>query len=70
MKTIKEINADNMFKKLGYTKLETKYEIQYSSEFKLFKLDKRFNNIFCEDYFGLDELQAINKKCKELKWLD
>lgn len=78
--------ADKMFEELGYKKTITGFEIaRYRKEFKLkgarniiFSIDKEI--CVCEenekglavnrDYFNMQELQAINQKCKELGWLD
>lgn len=83
----KEKTADELFKELGYKKLEDKYNIDYNKIYSFTNGDKIKEQIrFCkldeyihiENYnfddgitFGkfLDtkELQAINKKCKELR---
>lgn len=83
----KEKTADELFKELGYKKVEDKYNIDYNKIYSFTNGDKIKEQIrFCkldkyihtENYnfddgitFGkfLDtkELQAINKKCKELR---
>lgn len=78
--------ADEMFEELGYRNKELSYEIRYVRKFKLkrprhiifSKLDKQI--AVCEentielavnkDWFSMQELQAINQKCKELGWID
>ena len=69
--------ADKMFEELGYKKEETKWEedelvhyIQYISSETLieFALDSKMINI--PSIIDMQELQAINQKCKELGWLD
>lgn len=76
--------ADEMFEELGY-KLETNedYLLEYKkqlsdcSRFIRFDLyDKTFTTFYYiaphdnQSYFDMQELQAINKKVKELGWLD
>ena len=77
------MTADEMFKELGYVKVEKAWGIEYKKEFKLknprhiiFSPDKEV--AVCEDnevglavrrdYFTMQELKAINKKCEELGW--
>lgn len=68
--------ADEMFEKLGYEKvLETEHHIQYAKEeyyicFNVFHktVTKIEDNVF-NGKITLQELQAINEKCKELGWL-
>lgn len=77
--------ADEMFKELGYEKIEYKSSIdnsiiEYVKNFDLkadriiaFYLDKTiavFEELANKDFFTMQELQAINLKCKELGWLD
>lgn len=71
------MEAEKMFKKLGYEKDKTKQQIMYSKNeegdykyifFNLF--DKTFN---CQyDYepanISMEELQAINQQVKDLGW--
>lgn len=76
MEDIKEKTADKMFEELGYVKSLTKqvaYLKNNNTEFILFINDKKGVCIHKEgtEYpaFTMQELQAINKKCKELKWI-
>lgn len=67
--------ADEMFKELGFKKDEGLYEIQYTTRDNQITFDKRNNTIviYSNDYddkINMQELQAINEKCKELGWLD
>lgn len=79
------MKADEMFKELEYEKIEYKNSIdtsiiEYVKHFDLkrdriiaFYLDKTisvFEETASKDFFNMQELQAINKKCKELGWLD
>ena len=68
------MSADEMFKKLGYEKNEFEDEIDYEINGTLnqwyivfYKEHKTFNASGC---VSMETLQAINKKCKELGWLD
>ena len=82
MEDIKEKTADEMFEELGYEKkFEDEYEINY--EYDKFELGDRFyfillfakkaKIIFHKDTecnvigIEINLLQAINKKCKELR---
>ena len=77
-----EKSADEMFEELGYEKVE---DIRGSIGFVYFKREKHFiyneypkiifhNKIkkltIQNDYLTMQELQAINKKCKELGWIE
>lgn len=78
--------ADEMFEKLGYKKeYEAEVEevsgeemrIKYSNEFYNYYIqfwnDKTVNKKVDFDeigYLNMQELQAINLKCKELGWVD
>lgn len=81
---MKEKTADELFKELGYKKRQTKYfEQQYirqcdivdgELEHIIFTKKKR---VKCQYQYtdiskGIDmqELQAINKKCQELGWIE
>ena len=82
---IKEKTADEMFEELGYKKIEENdNSILYLSEktlwrtrkIRFWKDDKVIFNDLLEDdkvissvQIGMQELQAINKKCKELGWI-
>ena len=70
-------SADEMFKELGYKKLETIWEednqihfITYTSDdtYIEFNLDTKWMEI--TNTFNMQELQAINEKCKELGWYE
>ncbi len=75
--------ADKMFEKIGYIKDE--YEVGYGTKlhidyYKECNLDISIE--FCGDksitkidngyigYFTPEEIQIVNKKCKELGWLE
>lgn len=73
----KKSKADKMFEELGYRKEENLEDIYYKSEYGTIWFTSRPKEInFISD--GIDtigtitmqELQAINEKVKELKWLD
>ena len=72
--------ADDMFKELGYElidEFDKDYDDNYIRYTKnkmciLFKLE---NHKVCKmgnnrNYLNMQELHAINEKCKELGWLD
>lgn len=68
--------ADKMFEELGYIKQEKEWEedeqvhyITYISNDTLieFSLDSKYINI--TSIVNMQELKAINQKCKELGWL-
>ena len=75
--------ADQLFQKLGYTKDQitdgfinySKKELKYNSSTKKYEICIYFNcydkylGIKNKQFFSLEELQAINKKCEELGWL-
>ena len=83
---VKELTADEMFERLGYRIMfDNTCMFRYVKCFELkpkrhiiFAIDKTIS--VCEenenelsinrDYFTMQELKAINKKCKELGWLD
>ena len=77
MESIKEKTADEMFKELGYKKENNpEVEIIYiKDENHIIRFWKPSQQIIKQDEQGLymginiEELQAINKKCKELNWL-
>lgn len=73
--------ADEMFEKLGYELVtESKYILEYKKQLENFSkfitfdlLDKAFTTFNyvvsnCQSYITMQELQAINEKCKELGW--
>ena len=69
------MNADEMFEKLGYVKDETGDKIIYQKNnheicFYLYR-----HNFDCgcgigREFITMQELQAINKKCEELGWIE
>lgn len=80
---MKEKTADEMFEELGYMKVEENdYYIEYRKQeedcckfIKLDLIDKSFTSFYYvihdkQSYLSMQELQAINKKCQELGWLD
>lgn len=73
--------ADKLFEELGYKKsIDNKYSICFEKESYLIQfgkrestIDKAFYNAELNRYMAnaitIQELQAINLKCKELGWL-
>ena len=76
---MKEKTADKMFKELGYKKVEglnDNYAIWYVNK-NYIGINRIFFNIldrklhFELNYdLSMQELQAINKKCEELGWIE
>lgn len=72
--------ADEMLKNLGYEKVtDDKYSFEYRKildddlfEINFWKEDKTISKNYYREigYITLQELQAINKKCKELGWIE
>lgn len=73
--------ADEMFKKMGYEKIiESNIRIDYEREGQFFDKEIVFGlidkNVTVELGTGesaninMQELQAINEKCKELGWIE
>lgn len=69
--------ADEMFDKLGFNKYEFDTYIDYlsreSSHGITFRKDTRVIDSHCSigsEYITMQELQAINEKCKELGWIE
>lgn len=72
--------ADEMFEELGYIKdINDDYEIEYRRSniyINFNRTNKKISKgIEYDYYYGVEqitmqELQAINKKCYELEWLD
>ncbi len=69
--------ADEMFKKLGYEKDKCANAIEYrlnnKKEIAFVKvIDTNEKEIWIDSFhtITIEELQAINKKVKELRWLD
>lgn len=68
-------DADKMFEELGYVKDETDNEIIYQlNQHEIcFYLNRKMFDCGCgigREIITMPELQAINKKCQELRWLD
>lgn len=69
--------ADKMFEKLGYYKDFNKTIHEYKKDGELFEIDfwLRSKEV-SKEYYGntgyitIEELQAINQKCKELGWIE
>ena len=67
--------AEEMFEKLGYENVrETEYWIVYKGKEKDIDFNKKYKTIEVENgmeskKITMQELQAINEKCKELGWL-
>lgn len=72
--------ADEMFEELGYIKdINDDYEIEYRRSniyINFNRTNKKISKGIEYDYYygvkqiTMQELQAINKKCYELEWLD
>lgn len=72
------MNTEEMFKKLGYEKNDNiYYKGDYYISFNDYNISKYLK--YKDPYLGwcefsipitIDELRAINQKCKELGWLD
>lgn len=78
MQSIKEKTADEMFEELGYEKIRDderfiKYRKPFNNDY--FVMDKETKDFIKNFDFAywkavtMQELQAINKKCKELGWI-
>ncbi len=71
---MKEKTSDEMFEELGYKKnFEDKYRANYENNgFEtIINFDKEYKDVrVYNNGFDMQELQAINKKCQELGWLD
>lgn len=77
-----ESEADKMFEKLGYKKMSNNEYVKHFSlkpaRHIIFAIDETIS--ICEenenelavncDYFAMQELKAINKKCLELGWIE
>lgn len=70
------MSADEMFEKLGWRKEEDcKNGVSYydfkDNEIGIYDYDNYGKRITIEKFEGvtMQELQAINKKCKELGWI-
>ena len=73
------MSADEMFESLGYEKKKVHLDIElYKSknDYAEITFDLRDKTICASNdkdeaiYFDVKELQAINKKCKELGWIE
>ena len=67
----KKMSADEMFDELGYEKIhDNKRRRVYSNH--LARIVFKIKNKWIDINMNLDilELQAINKKCKELGWIE
>lgn len=71
---MKEKTADEMFEELGYKKnFEDKYRANYENNgFEtIINFDKEYKDVrVYNNGFDMQELQAINKKVKELGWYE
>jgi len=61
------MSADEMFEELGYKKYENGERIEYSSTLQKIDLVKDIKAIDTNVVLTIQELQAINKKCEELR---
>lgn len=68
--------ADKMFEELGYDKCELEIFIDYlsreNSHVITFRKDMKVVNSSCgigSEYITMQELKAIQTKCKELGWI-
>lgn len=78
-KNIKEKTADEMFEELGYVKspsLKTKDRYEKAIDdhiyYFIFNNNMKIFSKTCDygkTHIRIEELQAINKKCKELGWI-
>ena len=72
---MKEKTADEMFEELGYTNVrQNEYWIVYKGKEKDIDFSLRYKTIVLENEkkskkLTMQELQAIYKKCEELKWI-
>lgn len=67
--------ADKMFEKLGYVKddADDKIIYQLNNHEICFYLKRKEFDCGCgigREVINMQELQAINEKCKELEWLE
>lgn len=67
--------ADSIFEELGYKIVrENEYWIVYKGKEKDIDFNKKYKTIEVENgmeskKFNMQELKAINEKCKELGWI-
>lgn len=71
------MSADEMFEELGYEKIENKIQITYVRPYEnvqfllnVKKIEYHFLKGSTFIIQTMQELQAINKKCQELGWLE
>ncbi len=76
MEDIKEKTADELFEELGYKVIKNKFQITYVDNISSIQFLLQYKKIEYHFLRGttyrvqtMQELQAINKKCKELRWL-
>ena len=67
--------ADKMFEELGYKQYTTDNEIIYqlNNHEICFLLNRKMFDCGCgigREVINMQELQAINEKCKELGWIE
>lgn len=74
------MSADEMFKKLGYEKINKKHDFEnikyYKDDYNIMYFDEKDKSFYksgeydsmCDD-ITMQELQAINKKVEELGWM-
>lgn len=67
--------ADKMFEELGYKKFEGLRTIDFYNDNGLIQFDKACKQIHINkneetDFITMQELQLINKKVEELKWIN
>ena len=69
--------ADKMYEELEYEKEEKYREIEYKNvDDKIITFDLEKKNVTCNNFYSgyesinMQELQAINQKCKELEWIE
>ena len=78
LRATREKSADEMFKELGYEKennpfLEIVYGKDNNNIIRFWKPEQKIIKQDKEGWYqgiNMQELQAINKKCKELEWLE
>lgn len=62
--------ADKMFEELGYKKFENEERISYLSPLQCIDIVKDIRAIDNNGVLFMEHLKAINKKCKELGWIE
>ena len=66
-----EKTADEMFTTRGFYKVsKVGIEEYIDKDDNYIQFDLTIERFTCNCYLSIKELQAINKKCKELGWLD